>query len=68
MTGLRLLRWFLENWMDLDDDAMTDRDPEKNFEELWKTFRDRYPFFELRNVDWKKQYDTYRPRSHSKDQ
>ena len=38
------------------------RDPEKNFEELWETFHSRYPFFELRNVDWKKQYDTYRPK------
>jgi hypothetical protein len=38
------------------------RNPEKNFEELWKTFHNRYPFFELRNVDWKKQYDTYRPK------
>jgi len=36
--------------------------PEKNFEELWKTFHNRYPFFELRNVNWKKQYDTYRPK------
>jgi hypothetical protein len=41
---------------------VTDRDPEKNFEELWQTFNNRYPFFELRNVDWKKQYDTYRPK------
>ena len=38
------------------------RDPEINFEKLWKTFHDRYPFFKLRNVDWKKQYETYRPR------
>ncbi|MGA7310143.1 MAG: S41 family peptidase, partial [Pseudolabrys sp.] len=38
------------------------RNPEKNFEALWKTFHNRYPFFELRNVDWKKQYDTYRPK------
>ena len=38
------------------------RNPEKNFEELWKTFHNRYPFFELRNVDWKRQYDTYRPK------
>lgn len=37
-------------------------DPEKNFEELWKTFHKRYPFFELWNVDWKKQYDIYRPK------
>jgi carboxyl-terminal processing protease len=41
---------------------MITRDPEKNFEELWETFHNRYPFFELRNVDWKKQYDTYRPK------
>jgi hypothetical protein len=40
----------------------TPRDPELNFEALWKTFHNRYPFFELRNVDWKKQYDTYRPK------
>jgi carboxyl-terminal processing protease len=38
------------------------RDPEKNFEELWQTFHAKYPFFELRNVDWIKQYNTYRPK------
>ena len=38
------------------------RNPEKNFEELWKTFLNRYPFFKLRKVDWKKQYDIYRPK------
>ena len=38
------------------------RDPELNFEKLWETFQNRYPFFDLRNVDWKKQYETYRPR------
>ena len=38
------------------------RDPEINFEELWETFHNRYPFFELRNVDWKTQRDTYRPK------
>ena len=41
---------------------MTVRDPEKNFEELWRTFHERYPFFELRKVDWNKQYDIYRPK------
>lgn len=41
---------------------MIRRDPEKNFEFLWKTFHDRYPFFELRNVDWQSQYDIYRPK------
>jgi carboxyl-terminal processing protease len=35
---------------------------EKNFEELWKTFFDRYPFFNLRNVDWNRQYDIFRPK------
>jgi hypothetical protein len=38
------------------------RDPVRNFEVLWETFHDRYPFFDLRQVDWKKQYDTYRPK------
>ena len=38
------------------------RDPEVNFEELWKTFHERYPFFEVRGVDWKKQYEIFRPK------
>jgi hypothetical protein len=38
------------------------RNPEKNFEELWETFYNRYPFFDLRNVDWITQYDIYRPK------
>ena len=37
-------------------------DPETNFEELWTTFHERYPFFELRHVDWQEQYDRYRPQ------
>ena len=41
---------------------MIARDPERNFEALWRTFHNRYPFFELRNVDWKTQYDVYRPK------
>ena len=45
---------------------MSIRDPEKNFEELWETFHHRYPFFELRKVDWRKQYDIYRPKVTSK--
>ena len=36
--------------------------PEKNFEALWKTFHERYAFFKLRNVDWQKQYKTFRPK------
>jgi len=41
---------------------MTNRDPEANFERLWKTFHRRYPFFRLRNVDWTKQYEIYRSK------
>src|SRR5262245_36090872 len=42
--------------------SMSSRDPEENFEELWKTFHNRYPFFKLRNVDWNEQYNIYRPK------
>ncbi len=45
---------------------MNSRDPQTNFEFLWKTFHKRYPFFELRKVDWTKQYDLYRPKVTSK--
>jgi carboxyl-terminal processing protease len=38
------------------------RNPEKNFKELWKTFHNRYPFFKLRNVNWKTQYNIYRQK------
>jgi carboxyl-terminal processing protease len=45
---------------------MSIRDPEMNFKVLWETFNKRYPFFQLRNVNWKKQHDTYRSRVTSK--
>src|SRR5438552_2175399 len=41
---------------------MINRDPEANFEEFWTTFHERYPFFEARNVEWKNQYDAFRPQ------
>jgi carboxyl-terminal processing protease len=41
---------------------MNKQDPEKNFELLWETFNNRYPFFKLRNVDWNNQYQVYRPK------
>jgi carboxyl-terminal processing protease len=40
----------------------TTRDPETNFEYLWRTFHHWYPFFALRKVDWDEQYKTFRPR------
>lgn len=46
----------------MNDAVRKNRDPEKNFEALWKTFHKRYPFFRLHHVDWQKQYDTFRPR------
>lgn len=45
-----------------DQNRDVDHDPEKNFEELWQTFHNRYPFFEIRNVDWQEQYERYRPK------
>jgi len=39
-----------------------DRDPVRNFEAFWKTFYDRYPFFELHGVDWRERYEIFRPR------
>jgi len=34
---------------------------ELNFEVLWHTFEDNYAFFTLRNIDWHKSYQMYRP-------
>ena len=42
------------------------RDPEKNFEALWRTFHRRYPFFAVRNVDWNRQYEIFRPQVSAK--
>ena len=44
------------------DKALINRDPEQNFVQLWRTFHQRYPFFDLRRVDWKKQFAKYRPK------
>jgi hypothetical protein len=41
-------------------------DPVENFEQLWQAFENRYAFFDVRGVDWKKQYDTYRPLVNAK--
>ncbi|MGE0052787.1 MAG: S41 family peptidase [Hyphomicrobium sp.] len=41
---------------------MIDPDPVLNFEVFWKTFFERYPFFDLRHVDWGRQYQIYRSR------
>jgi hypothetical protein len=41
---------------------MAAHDPRKIFDELWSTFYNRYPFFQLRNVDWKNQHNIYRSK------
>lgn len=41
---------------------MKNRDPEENFERLWRTFHRRYPFFALRRLHWSKQYEIFRPQ------
>jgi hypothetical protein len=40
-------------------------DPVHNFEVFWQLFNERYAHFETREVDWKKQYDLYRPMVNS---
>lgn len=36
-------------------------DPVAVFEQFWQLFQNRYPFFQLRNLDWNVQYATFRP-------
>ncbi|KIM10725.1 MAG: hypothetical protein KU38_07050 [Sulfurovum sp. FS08-3] len=35
--------------------------PSNNFEVLWNTFDENYAFFDTRNIDWKMQYNQYKP-------
>ena len=37
-------------------------DPLRNFDVLWETFDENYPFFDLRGVDWDTVRETWRPR------
>jgi Peptidase family S41/Tricorn protease C1 domain len=37
-------------------------DPERNFEEFWQLFNHHYAHFETRGVNWKKQYERFRPQ------
>lgn len=34
----------------------------RNFEVLWRQFRENYAFFPLRGVDWEESYRTFRPK------
>ncbi len=36
--------------------------PQNNFDILWKTLDERYPFFELKNLNWDSVYQVYAPQ------
>jgi hypothetical protein len=37
--------------------------PVTNFDIFWETYRENYPFFALRHIDWQATRDQYRPRA-----
>ncbi|MGA5036932.1 S41 family peptidase [Streptomyces capoamus] len=39
-------------------------DPRADFDVLWQTFEENYPFFALKGVDWHAVRDRYRPQVH----
>jgi carboxyl-terminal processing protease len=43
-------------------EPLPDRNPEAIFEELWSTFDREYAPFEERGVDWRQQYEKFRPK------
>ncbi len=43
-------------------DTKGNKDPEKNFEHLWKTFDRNYALFDAKGVDWDVLYNVYRPQ------
>lgn len=47
----------------LDDDLANT--PRGNFESMWQTVRDKYSFFEFKNIDWNQVYTKYSARIHS---
>ncbi|CAG5074812.1 hypothetical protein DYBT9623_05500 [Dyadobacter sp. CECT 9623] len=53
---------FLLLWFTTVAGRVRKDDPENNFETFWKIFDTHYAHFETRQVEWKKQYDAYRPK------
>src|SRR5215813_1115600 len=43
------------------DGTMAD-DPTTTFDVFWETYREHYPFFHLKHVDWQATRDRFRPR------
>lgn len=56
---------FLLLWFTAVAGRVRKDDPEHNFETFWKFFNRHYAHFETRQVDWKRQYDIYRPKVNS---
>jgi C-terminal processing protease CtpA/Prc/Flp pilus assembly protein TadD len=46
--------------------AQEQNEPEKNFEQLWKTYDRNYALFGAKHIDWDALYKVYRPRVTSK--
>jgi C-terminal processing protease CtpA/Prc len=42
--------------------AQEANDPEQIFEQVWKTFEEKYALFDAKGVDWKALYRVYRPK------
>ena len=43
-------------------DRTTADDPTTTFDVFWETYREHYPFFHLKHVDWRATRDLFRPR------
>lgn len=62
---MKLVLFFLVAYMYCTNTLATplsNKDPEHNFEVFWEIFNDHYAHFENREVDWKRQYDRFRPK------
>ncbi len=44
----------------MEDDPVND--PVKNFEILWETFDQKYPYFPFKSINWDSIHDVYRPK------
>lgn len=44
------------------EDEMQTQDPYTNFDHLWQVCRDKYAYFELKQIDWDQVRSKYRPR------
>jgi len=57
-----LLVLFLVACEDVFMEEVEENTPRRNFNYLWEQCRDKYAFFEYKNIDWDAVYDRYSPR------